>query len=186
MQPKAFTLFEVLVVIVLIVLFARIGSANMAGVTQNTRAAASVHTISRALAFARHAAVFAGSPVTLCPGNHLGCMGRDEWHRGLVVFADTDGDGQLTRGERRLRQFSGWRHAGRISWRAFRSRPYLQFTSRGFTDWQNGSFVYCPGNGDLRHARRIVLNAAGRTYRAHDKDGDGIDEGSNGRPIRCS
>ena len=55
---------------------------------------------------------------------------------------------------------------------------------RGFTRYQNGTFTYCPKEG-LNYARGIILNAQGRVRFTKDEDQDGIDEGANGRPLRC-
>ena len=58
-------------------------------------------------------------------------------------------------------------------------------TPMGFTRDQNGNFTWCPGNGDVRLARQLIVNAAGRLREALDSDGDGVREGANGRPIGC-
>jgi len=54
----------------------------------------------------------------------------------------------------------------------------------GYTRYQNGTFTYCPKEG-LKYARAIILNAAGRMRYSKDSDNDGINEGADGKPLRC-
>jgi hypothetical protein len=56
---------------------------------------------------------------------------------------------------------------------------------RGYTHWQNGSFLYCPADNDVTHARMAIVNAQGRTRRAEDRDHDGVIEDAAGRPVVC-
>lgn len=199
------TLLELLISILVISLLAAVGSANMPHLIAQQQSTASLNQIIGGVAFARNSAITLGVATTFCPSDsvaaHLGstatavgCGPRNTWHRGSIIFQDHNGNGQLDTNDTLLRRLPGWSHSATVAWRAFRARPYLQFTRRGYTNWQNGSFVYCPtnldGNGadgasNLRYARRLVLNQAGRSYRAYDRNGDGIDEGSRNTRLRC-
>ena len=182
---RGLTLIELLVVLALVVLLAMQGLPAMSGLREASRASASANQIIRAIAIARHQAITTNADVTVCAGSAAGCHGRSDWHRGILIYLDRNHDGIRDANEATLHVLAGWSHDGRMTWRGFRSRPYLRFTRRGYTQWQNGSFTYCPGTNDVRYARRIVLNAAGRTYRAPDRDGDGVDDDPRGRPLRC-
>ncbi len=72
-----------------------------------------------------------------------------------------------------------------LKWRAFRNRQYLQMTPSGFTNYQNGNFVYCSQDQDLRFARQIVLNMQGRVKKSYDRNNDGLVEDRYGRHLRC-
>jgi type IV fimbrial biogenesis protein FimT len=73
----------------------------------------------------------------------------------------------------------------RLIWRSFRRRNFLQFRPEGYTNWQNGSFLYCPSNGDARYGKALIVNIQGRTAPSVDSDGDGVDEQANGDPLTC-
>jgi type IV fimbrial biogenesis protein FimT len=193
------TLLELLVVLLIISVLVALGAPNMSHLVAQQRSTASLNQVIGAVAFARNSAISLGVPTTLCPSSNqlssgagqdnpsarVGCGPRNTWHQGSIIFQDLNTNGQLDTNETLLRRLPGWSHDATLAWRAFRARAYLQFTRRGFTNWQNGSFVYCPGNGNLRYARRLVLNRAGRSYRAYDRNGDRIDEGSRNTGLRC-
>ena len=206
---KAFglTLLELLVCVLVISLLAALGAANMPHLIAQQQSAVSLNQIIGAVAFARNSAITLGVATTFCPSSsnaahdasanqdlapgRVCCGPRNTWHLGSIVFQDHNSNGQLDANDNLLRRLPGWSHSATVAWRAFRARSFLQFTRRGFTNWQNGSFVYCPaatGEQDasnLRYARRLVINQAGRSYRAYDRDGDGIDEGSRNSRLRC-
>ena len=149
------------------------------------RADAAVTQMLGAVRFARQAAVESRSTVTLCPAAADRCGRRNDWHRGALVFLDRDRDGRRDPSEEMLRRLPRLRDGERIYWRSFRNRTSLSMLPTGLTDWQNGSFLYCPPGGDARHARQLILNAQGRIRHARDSDGDGIREDANGRPLTC-
>ncbi|MCP3673585.1 MAG: hypothetical protein GY829_03815, partial [Gammaproteobacteria bacterium] len=84
-----------------------------------------------------------------------------------------------------LTKFEKFPDEDTIYWRAFQNKQYLQMSPLGYTRFQNGTFTYCPREG-LKYARGIIINAAGRVRFTKDEDGDGIDEGANGKSLRCS
>ena len=133
---------------------------------------------------ARQTAIYRNRTVTLCrsdDGRH--CKGQ--WHQGMLLFVDLNGNRRLDNNEELVHQFAPLREGDQLFWRAFRNRQYLVMSPRGFTAYQNGTFTYCPKEG-LNYAKGIILNAAGRIKLTSDSDGDGIDEGANGKPLRCS
>ena len=58
-------------------------------------------------------------------------------------------------------------------------------TGNGYTHFQNGNFVYCPADGDLRYARQLVINVQGRARTSQDVDHDGFVEDRLGRHLTC-
>jgi type IV fimbrial biogenesis protein FimT len=124
--------------------------------------------------------------VTVCPSSDaMSCGARDTWHAGTLIFADPNRNGAREPNESVLRWLPGLDHRGRIYWRSFRNRSYLQFTATGMTDWQNGNFLYCPANRDPHFAREVILNAQARPRKAPDANRDGIVEDANGDSVRC-
>ena len=149
-----------------------------------TRGDAAMRSLRKAISFTRAAAVTSGQMTTMCRSRDARrCGGR--WEDGVLVFHDGDGDLELDAGQQALAYIDLDADAGRIHWRAFRNRQYLQFTPLGFTRYQNGNFTFCPRNGRKEHARQLILSRTGKVREAKDNDGDGIPEDSRGRPLRC-
>ena len=150
-----------------------------------------VHATSRVndlvgiIRFARHAAISGGRWVTLCPANNEVCTNTSDWQSGIMVFEDRNRDGARQTAEPVLGYLAGFDDGEQLRWRSFRRRNFLTFRSEGYTNWQNGSFHYCPASGDPRYGKVLIVNIQGRTAPSVDADGDGIDEQANGNPLTC-
>lgn len=178
------TLLELLVALAIAAVLVTLAVPGMSEIVQHKRGDLVIRRLNQAIELARISAVSYGEVVTLCrSGDGQECGGS--WEQGLLVFRDPDPDQRLTDDQQPVAYLDFGGSRGRIFWRAFGNRQYLQFTPLGFTRNQNGNFTYCPHGGDLRQARQLIVNRAGRTRRALDTDGDGIAEDSRGRPLRC-
>ena len=151
--------------------------------TSKNRITTQLNTLARAINMARVSAVTLNNIVTLCRSdNQEQCHGK--WHDGMILFIDYNGDHIVNGDDYFLAKFEKIPENDIIFWRAFQSRQYLQMSPKGFTRFQNGTFTYCPKEG-LEYSRGIILNAQGRVRFTKDDDRDGIDEGANGKPLRC-
>jgi len=136
------------------------------------------------VALARAHAIAGNIMVTLCrssDGKH--CEGG--WGDGSIIFTDRDEDRVIDADDILLYRMAPLDTSGSLSFNSFQNRQYLQMTPRGFTRHQNGNFTFCPGNGDLRLARQVIISLSGRSRMASDKDGDGVVEDSQGRALEC-
>jgi type IV fimbrial biogenesis protein FimT len=185
MKMRGFTLVELLAVLAIAGVLLALAFPALESRAPQERATAALNQLIGAIAFARSAAVLHGAPVTFCPGTAGACLGRDQWHRGALVFRDRNRNGSREPDETLLSALPGLHQGARVYWRAFRSRSYLRFLPAGYTEWQNGHFLYCPASGDPTLARMLILNAQGRTRVAGDTDGDGIAEDARGHPLSC-
>ena len=75
--------------------------------------------------------------------------------------------------------------AGAILWRSFGNKPYLQFTSMGYTNFQNGNITYCPKDRSSRFRRQIVITVQGRPRLVHTRNLAGQPIDRQGRILRC-
>lgn len=140
--------------------------------------------LTAAISMARASAVDHNLMVTLCRSDDgLHCQGS--WKDGSIIFTDENEDRIVNGNDRLLYRTSAMQIGGTLRFRSFRNRQYLQMTPRGFTNYQNGNFTYCPADGDPRLARQIIVSLSGRTRMARDLDGDGIVEDSRGNPLKC-
>ena len=158
------------------------GVANLVGRSQ---ADAAIGQLRDGVQFARQLAVARRVTATLCPGSGTACGRRNSWHEGALVFLDDNGNGAREAGEAIVSRLAPLPAGYRVTWRSFRNRTSLSMLPTGLTDWQNGSMLLCPPDGDARQARLLVVNAQGRVRLARDGNGDGVVERANGRAVSC-
>ncbi len=149
------------------------------------RATAQINALAGAVNSTRQLAISHNRTMTLCAGQGPRCGNRQDWHKGMLVFADTNNNRCLDDGEFVGARFAKPEAGATIVWRSFGNRAYLRFAATGVTDWQPGNFQYCPANQDARFARQLIINAQGRVRQATDSDGDGIRENAKGQPLSC-
>ena len=180
---RGLTLIELLMTLAILALLLTMAIPSVVPWIERTHADADRHTFATIIQTSRSAAIQFGQAVTLCPGSRRGCGTRNSWHLGTVAFTDRNGNRRRDEDDVLLASVADL--SSRVIWRSFRNRSYLRFTPRGFTDWQNGHFLFCPQDGDPQQARQLVLNATGRLYFSQDEDRDGIHEDRRGRPLVC-
>ncbi len=185
MKAAGLSLAELLVTLAIAAILFGLAAPAFRDLTAANQSAAALNQLIGAVATARSAAITHHALVTLCPGAAGACLGRDQWHRGALLFEDRDGNGRVGRGETVLQRLPGFDGGGRVYWRSFRNRSYLQFLPRGYTQWQNGNFLYCSADRNPRRTRMMILNVLGRVRVARDSNGDGIVEDAAGKPVTC-
>ncbi|MDJ0911842.1 MAG: GspH/FimT family pseudopilin [Woeseiaceae bacterium] len=92
-----FTLYELLITVIIVGVVLSYGIANMADFTRNNRMTATVNDLHAAFHLARSESARARTNVTICASSNSmdenpTCTGIDTWDRGYIVFQDTDGD----------------------------------------------------------------------------------------------
>ncbi len=184
MPARGWTLLELLVTVTVAALAIALALPAFDELLARQRGAAAMNQLVGAVHLARAEAILQRGTVTLCPGADE-CLGRDDWHLGARVFRDENGNGRQDGADPLIAALPALRAGERIYWRAFRNRGYLQFQPRGYTQWQNGSFLYCAPGGEPRYARMIIVNAQGRVRVARDHDGNGVVENASGRNVDC-
>ncbi len=182
----AFSLVELLVTLAIAAVLAGLAFPAFDGLIERSRSTSRVNDLVGIIRFARHAAISERRWVAICPAIDETCTGSRQWHTGVMAFEDRNRDGGRQPSEPVLGYLAALDPGERLTWRAFRRRNFLQFRPEGYTNWQNGSFLYCPASGDARYGKVLIVNIQGRTAPSVDADGDGIDEQANGNPLTCS
>lgn len=178
-----FSLLELLMVMALLAILAAMAAPSFQSTWRSREGELVLRILATHLSLARATAIEYGTIVTICSSTDgLGCSGN--WSNGSIVFTDINGDRTINEGDVLIRG-NLTDINGKIQWRAFQNRSYLQIDPMGFMRYQSGNFTYCTADGDLRLARQLVVNTTGRTRLAIDTDGDGLREDSVGRPLRC-
>ncbi len=182
---RGFSLIELLVCLFVASILFGLALPSLGEFVSRQRAVAAVNQIIGAVVATRHAAVKHRTTTTLCAATAGQCVGAHRWHVGAMIFKDANANGQREPNELILAQLPAMGRGERVYWRSFRNKPYLQFSARGWTSWQNGSFQYCPADADARLSKAVIINAQGRAAVSRDQDGDGIDESAAGAPLSC-
>ncbi|MFP6809277.1 MAG: GspH/FimT family pseudopilin [Pseudomonadales bacterium] len=183
-KTSGFTLIEALISLTIVTILMGSAIPSITTVLERSRGTTNINWIISAVNFTRHAAVVHRTTMTLCaPKENADCGG--DWHAGLIVFSDSNSNGKIDGEDRIVAKIQTADGNGTIKWRAFRNRPYLQMTQLGYTNFQNGNFIYCPADGNQKFARQIVLNVQGRTRLVHTKNKKGYPIDRYGRVLRC-
>jgi type IV fimbrial biogenesis protein FimT len=179
------SLIEILVVLGIVAVLSLGGLPEVSSWRERREIDAVMHGLMGAIDMARSHAVAENVVVTFCRSNDgLNCQGK--WSEGSIVFTDLNADRAVNGADRLLFRLEPMRPAGTLEFRSFQNRQFLQMNARGFTNYQNGNFTFCPAGKDPRLARQIIISMTGRTRFARDKDGDGVAEDSQGKPLYCN
>jgi type IV fimbrial biogenesis protein FimT len=181
---KGYTFIELLSAISILVIVFGLAAPGIHSMVERNKAATGINWIIRAVSMTRGTAIERGVLTTLCPTkNRVKCGGK--WHDQIMIFTDGNGNRKLDHEDVAV-SFLKFPHKGStLKWRAFKNQQYLQMTSTGFTNYQNGNFVYCSADRDLRFSRQIVLNLQGRLKQSHDRNNDGLVEDRYGKHLKC-
>lgn len=184
LRVSGYSLIELIAVLAIMVITFGLAAPPLSAMVERNKAATGINWIVRAINITRISAVDHGSLTTLCPTrDDRSCGGK--WHRRIMIFTDRNNDKKVGANEKLIAVMNFPHEGSTLKWRAFRNRQYLQMTSGGFTNYQNGNFVYCSRDQDLRFARQIVLNLQGRVKQSYDRNNDGMIEDRYGNHLRC-
>jgi type IV fimbrial biogenesis protein FimT len=181
---SGFTLIDLIASAVIIIIVLGLAAPAFHRLVERNKAATGINWIVRAINLTRISAVDYGSLTTLCPTqDNQRCGGN--WYERVMVFTDPNDDRAVNEGEHIIVALDFPHRGSTLKWRAFRNKQYLQMTSQGFTNYQNGNFVYCSKNQNPLFARQIVLNRQGRVKKSVDRNNDGLIEDRYGKHLRC-
>lgn len=180
---RGFTLIELLISLAIGSIALTAGISSLQNLVIDQRVSTQAGQLLQSVHNARQQAILKHKPVTLC-GSDDGKTCSGNWSTGHLLFIDQNGDRQLDEDDEILNHVSGSHRQDPIHWRSFHTMATLQFLPTGITNHQNGSFTVC-GMSDPEHARAVIITKMGRPRISQDSNGDGIDEGADGRPLRC-
>jgi type IV fimbrial biogenesis protein FimT len=104
-RSSGFTMFELVIVMVIVAILAAIGLPSFKYVTVSNRISSELNGLVGDLQFARSEAVKEGVPITVCVStDSLTCAAGDSaWASGWIVFTDSNGNNVVDAGESILR-----------------------------------------------------------------------------------
>ena len=158
--------------------FLGLGAVGMTGMVQDARLTAAVNQLMGDLSLARGEAIKRGSAASVCASTTGSeCNGTHDWINGWIIFADTDGDGQLEPGETvlQIQQSNELKSLRFGAWGPGTGR-WVTYEADGSTK-QNGTFTFCDERGASK-AKAVILLGTGRPRVSSVSSGNG--------PLRCS
>ncbi|MCG8613371.1 MAG: GspH/FimT family pseudopilin [Pseudomonadales bacterium] len=176
---RGFTLLELLVVLCIIFISASLSVSAISLVSKH-RAEAIVADLVHLLAAARQTAVSKKVVTTICPSND-GVRCEKNWSYEIIAFEDRNNNKIRENNEPIISNKSALPSTHQLTWRSFQNKPYIQYSSVGYTLSHNGSFVLC----DKSSVRVLIMNKMGRVRHGQDRDGDGNQEMANGKVAVC-
>lgn len=182
---RGLTLLELMIVLAVCALLVGLAAPGLGSVLKKNEGETLINAVTGLMNFARNSAVTSDRVVTLCRSADAHSCGG-QWEQGMLVFADLDANGKFDGDDQLLRQTRLNASAGSLVLRSFPNRQYVQYDRNGFTRGQNGTFTWCPIDGVAAWAQQAIFTQSGRVRLAHDSNGDGIREGSDGKPLSCN
>ncbi len=169
------TLVELLVTLAIAVIVTTIAVPSFRWLVLDTRLSTAVNGLVHDLALARSNAVTRGRSVVLCPSaDGTRCLATSEWHRGWIVFVDSNRDRDRGPKEPRLRVHGPLAHG--ISAISSRARRRIVYHPLGFSHGSNLTVTFCASR-QPGAARALILSNAGRPRIART--------GPGRRALRC-
>ena len=179
------SLIELLIcLVVLTIIFSRLLGPDTTSWRKKAEIDGVMQDLMASIGMARSHAISENVVVTLCRSDD-GRNCRGNWNEGYIVFTDWNANRRIDGKDRILSRTESFRSIGSLSYNSFKNRQYLQITPRGFTDFQNGNFTFCSVDRKSEEIRQIIVSLSGRARYARDRDGDGVVENSQGKPVSC-
>lgn len=183
MNFKGFTVIEMMIVISIIGILAAVSLPSFESFLRKRQMVAASNSLYINLYLARSEAVKRNETVTICKStDSLSCGGA--WTDGWLMFEDKNSDGKLDNSEAILgsgTSFKGYT----LSWTPFGSDKYIRFYRNGMTTSHNGTFKFCPLDGDSKFATAVIVSKTARIRISRDSDQNGIREDASGDDLIC-
>lgn len=182
-KMKGFTIIELLSALAISGVTLTVGVSSMQRLVVEQRVSAYTGNLLQSVHSARQQAILKSKTVTVCASED----GRDcseDWSAGHLIFIDQNGNRARDDEDQVINHVYGSHGSDPVTWRSFKVAKTLQFLPTGITNHQNGTFTVC-GIGKQEYARAVIITKMGRPRLSQDEDGDGIDEGATGAPLKC-
>ena len=153
-----FSLFELIIVLVIVGILAVIAIPNMNRFIESNRLTAVTNDLIGDINFARSEAVKRGSQIGICPASGSTCAATTNWGTaGWLIFVDSDSNSAWTATDTVLRTHESAPLNNSITGPA----NLLLLSRMGSVSAGSGDFTIC--NSRIKQKRTVSINATGRT-----------------------
>lgn len=160
MMVKGLTFLEILVVLLFLLIIQFFVIPTMHHLLMINRVNAVINQLRQAIRVARNIAIQRQRVTQLCGSSDQNtCDGH--WENGQIIVLPASG--------KVLEHYQGLQNGCHLYWRSsFRRNHFLNFTARGFTQGQQGTFYCCPNKNSAKYGKGIVVSHSGRTRNLQD------------------
>lgn len=168
---KGFTLLEITISLGIIGLISMSAFHNYSKFMMQQERLSTLNTLKSLIEYAKNEAFRQGKNITLCIANDaLHCTTQPGKH--LIIFENEDKTSQPKPNS--ILKIQSVLQYGLLSFRAFGdNHTTLNIQENGMTQ-NNGTFTYCPKNGDPKEADGLIINKGSRTYKPHIRNSLGV------------
>lgn len=159
-NSRAFTLVEVMIVIVLVAIFAALAVPSYRAIVQNNRVVALSSEFTVAFHYARSEAIKRGEGVSVCASanaSQTACGTAGNWTNGWIVFIDSDENGVLASANDRIQVHAVLPTGSTIT----TTSPRVTFDSTGFATSGASSFALAAADCTGNNARQLAVTSTG-------------------------
>lgn len=185
-QSKGFTLAEALVTIAIIGILASIAVPAFMDILKRYERDSITSSIREMVKEAKIIALTEHKHMVLCPTSDFkNCSKNNPTH--LMSFYDHNTNQKRDNSEAIKNTLSIKMWYGKVGFNMSARRRYMRFyPDSGMPRGHYGNITYCPLNREnMSYAKSLIISKQGRARLSFDKNGDGIDENSEGRAISC-
>ena len=170
-----FTLVELIVTLAITIILTSVAVPAWRGMIASNAVSNARTRVATLIALARESAVFRAGHFTLCPSSDLQqCSGDYQaWQKGIILFADRNGDRQRDSGEPLVRVLQP---LPRVTIQTSSGRRSIRYAPDGSAWGSNLTMRFCTGN-DSAHNRALILYGTGRLRYSRTL--------TNGDPVTC-
>ncbi len=169
-RARGFSLVELVSTLAVGTALATTAIPTFDGLVAKTRMSAEVNDLISHLYLARSEAVKRFAPAVLCPSaNGSDCLDDPEWHRGYILFADANNNGERDEDEELLKVRQG--ESTRLTALSSIYRKRISYRPNGMAGGTNLTVTFC----DARNAtppKAVIVSNTGRP-RVSDTKPDG-------------
>lgn len=160
---QGFSLFELMVVMVIVVTIISFSVAGWQDLLAKVRVMSVTHDLLSVLESTRYEALSGRRSLKVCAFGRAGeNLCEMPWRGRLGVFDDRNGNGQPDADEAVMINMPFLTDDFYLNWRSFRGEAFLEWNTKGYAAASNGTFTLCNALHDERLLRQFVINRAGR------------------------